>query len=170
MVPNPTSEYVNVPMSDVKSSGAEPPAAMNVAPATSGEMANFSTITSSDGTKNLGDEGSTLVCCGVWVFKIARSHSSHTIASPARAREHKDLITMCGSSTPLQSTRAAVKAWDRVTRRADLARVSGVLEVQRRAREDGRLRGARTGQRSMGRRIPDMQLKMWIRRQWVSTS
>ena len=38
IVPKPTADCVNVPMSEVKSSGAEPPAAMKVAPATSGEM------------------------------------------------------------------------------------------------------------------------------------
>jgi hypothetical protein len=36
----PTSERLKVPMTDVKSSGIEPPAAIKVAPATSGEMPN----------------------------------------------------------------------------------------------------------------------------------
>ena len=35
----------------MKSSGAEPPAAMRVEPATSGEIPNFSMMTSSEGTK-----------------------------------------------------------------------------------------------------------------------
>ena len=52
IVPKPTADCVNVPMSEVKSSGAEPPAAMKVAPATSFEMPSRSTISSSAGTKN----------------------------------------------------------------------------------------------------------------------
>ena len=60
-VPNPTSEPVNVPIADVASSGIEPPAAMNVAPATSGSTCRNSTSSSSAGTK----------------------YSSHTIASAA---------------------------------------------------------------------------------------
>ena len=51
IVPKPTADCVNVPMSEVKSSGAEPPAAMKVAPATSGESLSSSMISSSDGTK-----------------------------------------------------------------------------------------------------------------------
>ena len=38
IVPKPTADPVNAPMKDVASSGIEPPAAMKVAPATSGEM------------------------------------------------------------------------------------------------------------------------------------
>ena len=51
IVPKPTADCVNVPMSEVKSSGAEPPAAMKVAPATSGDTCSVSTSTSSAGTK-----------------------------------------------------------------------------------------------------------------------
>ena len=52
IVPNPTLDLaMNTPMSAVKSSGAEPPAAMNVAPATSSSMPYRSTSTSSAGTK-----------------------------------------------------------------------------------------------------------------------
>ena len=40
------------PMTEVKSSGAEPPAAMKVAPATSSEQPMTSMMTSSAGTKN----------------------------------------------------------------------------------------------------------------------
>merc|ERR1719331_2047196 len=47
-------------MSEVKSSGADEPAAMNVAPATSGDRPSASEISSSDATK----------------------YSSHTIARP----------------------------------------------------------------------------------------
>jgi len=53
IVPIPTSSNdTNTPMTDVKSSGADPPAAMKVAPATSSAISNFSIITSNDGTKN----------------------------------------------------------------------------------------------------------------------
>lgn len=53
MVPMPTSSYeMNTPMMLVNSSGADPPAAMKVAPATSSEMPAFSVMTSKDGTKN----------------------------------------------------------------------------------------------------------------------
>ena len=53
MVPMPTSLCATkTPMMLVKSSGALPPAAMNVAPATSCEIDSFSVMTSSDGTKN----------------------------------------------------------------------------------------------------------------------
>ena len=52
IVPMPTSFCTaNTPISDVKSSGADEPAAMNVAPATSGESLSSSMISSSDGTK-----------------------------------------------------------------------------------------------------------------------
>ena len=43
-------------MTEVKSSGAEPPAAMKVAPATSSEQPITSMMTSSAGTKNWADE------------------------------------------------------------------------------------------------------------------
>jgi len=47
IVPKPTSlTATNAPTSEVKSSGAEPPAAMKVAPATSGLTFHFSTMTS----------------------------------------------------------------------------------------------------------------------------
>lgn len=53
MVPMPTLLCeMKTPMMEVKSSGAEPPAAMKVAPATSSEMDSFSVITVSAGTKN----------------------------------------------------------------------------------------------------------------------
>ena len=52
MVPTPTSFLTaKTPMRDVNSSGADEPAAMNVAPATSGESESSSQITSSDATK-----------------------------------------------------------------------------------------------------------------------
>mmetsp|Transcript_62514 Transcript_62514/g.125222 ORF Transcript_62514/g.125222 Transcript_62514/m.125222 type:complete len:249 (-) Transcript_62514:6-752(-) len=51
MVPMPTSERLNVPMRLVKSSGAEPPAAIKVAPATSSLTSFLSWITSSAATK-----------------------------------------------------------------------------------------------------------------------
>ena len=44
MVPTPTSEPLVAPASDVKSSGADEPAAMNVAPATSSDRSSFSEI------------------------------------------------------------------------------------------------------------------------------
>lgn len=43
IVPNPTVLWVKVPMKEVNSSGAEPPAAMKVAPAISCEIWNSST-------------------------------------------------------------------------------------------------------------------------------
>jgi hypothetical protein len=54
MVPKPTEPLLakKTPISDVNSSGADPPAAMSVAPATSSLMSNFSMMTSSAGTKN----------------------------------------------------------------------------------------------------------------------
>lgn len=44
MVPTPTSDPLVAPASDVKSSGADEPAAMNVAPATSSDRSSFSEI------------------------------------------------------------------------------------------------------------------------------
>lgn len=53
MVPMPTLLCeMKTPMTEVKSSGAEPPAAMKVAPATSSEISSFSVMTVSAGTKN----------------------------------------------------------------------------------------------------------------------
>merc|ERR1719193_2466721 len=53
MVPMPTSLLaMKTPKREVKSSGADPPAAMNVAPATSSDSDSFSAIISSEGTKN----------------------------------------------------------------------------------------------------------------------
>ena len=51
MVPTPTSLSKATPAMEVNSSGAEEPAAMNVAPATSSERFNSSEMTSNDGTK-----------------------------------------------------------------------------------------------------------------------
>lgn len=53
IVPIPTLFWaMNTPMTEVKNSGADPPAAMNVAPATSSDSDNFSVRTSREGTKN----------------------------------------------------------------------------------------------------------------------
>ncbi|KNC33814.1 hypothetical protein FF38_10820 [Lucilia cuprina] len=53
IVPMPTSSNdTKTPITLVNNSGALPPAAMNVAPATSSVMPNFSMITSKEGTKN----------------------------------------------------------------------------------------------------------------------
>ena len=52
MVPKPTVDRLNVPTNDVASSGADPPAAMSVAPATSSLSSHFSAMTSSAGTKS----------------------------------------------------------------------------------------------------------------------
>ena len=65
MAPTPTSVSWATPIREVKSSGAELPAAMNVAPATSSESFSFSEITSRAGTKK----------------------SSHTTARPAGCRK-----------------------------------------------------------------------------------
>ena len=51
MVPTPTSLSTDTPARDVKSSGADDPAAMNVAPATSSESLSAAEISSSTGTK-----------------------------------------------------------------------------------------------------------------------
>ena len=51
MVPTPTSDSKVTAATELNSSGAEDPAAMNVAPATSSESRNFSDIASNDGTK-----------------------------------------------------------------------------------------------------------------------
>ena len=51
MAPTPTSVSCATPITDVNSSGAELPAAINVAPATSSESFSFSEMTSSAGTK-----------------------------------------------------------------------------------------------------------------------
>ena len=51
IVPTPTSVSTATPATLVKSSGAELPAAMKVAPATSSDRWSFSEIASSDGTK-----------------------------------------------------------------------------------------------------------------------
>lgn len=51
IVPTPTSLSAVTPATDVNNSGAEDPAAIKVAPATSSERSSFSEIASSDGTK-----------------------------------------------------------------------------------------------------------------------
>ena len=51
MVPTPTSVCTATPATDVKSSGAEEPAAMKVAPATSSDRSSFSEMISREGTK-----------------------------------------------------------------------------------------------------------------------
>lgn len=53
MTPTPTSLPVSIPATEVKSSGAEDPAAINVAPATSSLSWSLSEIASKDGTKKL---------------------------------------------------------------------------------------------------------------------
>ena len=51
IVPIPTSLSTVTPATEVNSSGADEPAAMKVAPATSSERSSFSEIASNDGTK-----------------------------------------------------------------------------------------------------------------------
>ena len=51
MVPTPTSVSTMTPATEVKSSGADEPPAMNVAPATSSDKFSFSEMVSRDGTK-----------------------------------------------------------------------------------------------------------------------
>ena len=51
IVPIPTSLSTVTPATEANNSGAEEPAAMKVAPATSSERSSFSEIASSDGTK-----------------------------------------------------------------------------------------------------------------------
>lgn len=51
MVPTPTSLVTPTDAIDVNSSGADEPAAINVAPATSSDRSSLSEIASSDGTK-----------------------------------------------------------------------------------------------------------------------
>ncbi len=51
IVPTPTSLSTVTPAIDVNNSGADDPAAINVAPATSSDKSNFSLIASNDGTK-----------------------------------------------------------------------------------------------------------------------
>ena len=51
MVPTPTSDSLVAAASEVNNSGADDPAAMKVAPATSSDKSNFSEIASNDGTK-----------------------------------------------------------------------------------------------------------------------
>ena len=51
MVPTPTSLSTPTPATEVNSSGADDPAAMNVAPATSSLKLSFSEMASNDGTK-----------------------------------------------------------------------------------------------------------------------
>ena len=51
IVPIPTSLSTVTPATEVNNSGAEEPAAIKVAPATSSERSNFSEIASNDGTK-----------------------------------------------------------------------------------------------------------------------
>ena len=52
MVPNPTDESLKVPMRDVASSGADPPAAMRVAPETSSLRSKRSEMISNAGTNS----------------------------------------------------------------------------------------------------------------------
>ena len=51
IVPTPTSVFCATPATDVNSSGAEDPAAIKVAPATSSDKFNFSEMISREGTK-----------------------------------------------------------------------------------------------------------------------
>ena len=51
IVPTPTSLSTVTPAIEVNSSGADDPAAINVAPATSSDKSSFSLMTSSEGTK-----------------------------------------------------------------------------------------------------------------------
>ena len=50
-MPTPTSDSLVAAAREVNNSGAEEPAAINVAPATSSDKSNFSEMASSDGTK-----------------------------------------------------------------------------------------------------------------------
>eukprot|EP00490_Sorites_sp_Unknown_P016867 CAMPEP_0114670456 /NCGR_PEP_ID=MMETSP0191-20121206/39535_1 /TAXON_ID=126664 /ORGANISM="Sorites sp." /LENGTH=63 /DNA_ID=CAMNT_0001928035 /DNA_START=1207 /DNA_END=1398 /DNA_ORIENTATION=+ len=52
MAAKPTAESLKVPKNEVNNSGADPPAAINVAPATSLLNFHLSAIISNDGTKN----------------------------------------------------------------------------------------------------------------------
>ena len=51
MVPTPTSLCTPTPATDVNNSGAEDPAAIKVAPATSSLKSSFSEMASNEGTK-----------------------------------------------------------------------------------------------------------------------
>uniref|UniRef100_A0A182QCL1 Uncharacterized protein n=1 Tax=Anopheles farauti TaxID=69004 RepID=A0A182QCL1_9DIPT len=78
IVPMPTSlNDTNTPMMLVNSSGALPPAAMNVAPATSSVMPSFSIITSSEGTKNSSHTiaSATNIYCIIRNFQEAKKNN-----------------------------------------------------------------------------------------------
>ena len=68
IVPIPTSLSTVTPATEVNNSGAEEPAAMKVAPATSSERSNFSEIASKDGTK----KSSQTIASAVKIIYIKR--------------------------------------------------------------------------------------------------
>uniref|UniRef100_A0A182JFK3 Uncharacterized protein n=1 Tax=Anopheles atroparvus TaxID=41427 RepID=A0A182JFK3_ANOAO len=109
IVPMPTSlNDTNTPMMLVNSSGALPPAAMNVAPATSSVMPSFSIITSSEGTKN----------------------SSHTMASATNM--YMTPMT-CRMMAPLRRCSSLSSP----NRRYELTRVVPEVVLQHLGRKDG---------------------------------
>lgn len=70
IVPIPTSLSTVTPATEVNNSGAEEPAAMKVAPATSSERSNFSEIASKDGTK----KSSQIIASAVKIIYIKRGN------------------------------------------------------------------------------------------------
>lgn len=70
IVPIPTSLSTVTPATEVNNSGAEEPAAMKVAPATSSERSNFSEIASKDGTK----KSSQTIASAVKIIYIKRGN------------------------------------------------------------------------------------------------
>lgn len=70
IVPIPTSLSTVTPATEVNNSGAEEPAAMKVAPATSSERSNFSEIASKDGTK----KSSQIIASAVKMIYIKRGN------------------------------------------------------------------------------------------------
>jgi len=73
IVPKPTWDFIDVPIKDVASSGADPPAAIRVAPATSGVIPGyFSQILSRAGTKN----SSQIIAIAIAVYTIPMTYKN----------------------------------------------------------------------------------------------
>ena len=96
---NPTSDSLKVPTKEVNSSGADPPAAIKVAPATSFDMLLASAIASNAGTKNsshtfknnrdhkLSNKHKTIDVQRVWK-NVDRLHILREISTHAHTHTH----------------------------------------------------------------------------------
>lgn len=88
MVPIPTSLSTPTPATEVNSSGAEDPAAMKVAPATSSLRSSLSEIASSEGTKKSSQMIATPTCTCREIKSCTTDGSCHTY----KEREDEECI------------------------------------------------------------------------------